>query len=236
VPSYTRRQLKEDKFAETAQGAMQWASGHRQGTLLTIIAIVVVSALAVGLYFWHDRQTERANIDLSKAIRTSEAPLRAPGTPAGEGQSFTSMAERGKQAGKEFNQVADNYPWTRAGKLARYMAAAAALQSGDTASAEKLLKTQADSGNSDVAPLAKMALATIYRSTNRDGEAAQIYKDLIDHPTGTVSKAQAQFALAEMYEASDPKRAETIYKQIQDENKDTAIAQLATSRMNAKGK
>jgi hypothetical protein len=231
--------MKEDKFAETAKGAMNWASGHQQGTLLTILAIVAVSALVVGLYFWHDRQTEQANIALSKAVRTSEAPLRAPGAPAapaGEGQSFTSMAERGKQAEKEFNQVADSCRWTKAGKLARYLAATAVLQSGDTAAAEKLLKTQADSGGSDIAPLAKMALATIYRSTNRDGEAAQVYKDLIDHPTGTVSKAQAQFALAEMYETSDPKRAETIYKQIQDENKDTAIAQLATSKMNTKGK
>jgi hypothetical protein len=236
VQSYTRRQMKEDKFAETAKGAMNWASGHQQGTLLTILAVVAVSALVVGLYFWHDRQTEQANIALSKAVRTSEAQLRAPGAPAGEGQSFTSMAERGKQAEKEFNQVADSYPWTRAGKLARYLAATAVLQSGDTATAEKLLKAQADSGGSDIAPLAKMALATIYRSTNRDGEAARIYKDLIDHPTGTVSKAQAQFALAEMYETSDPKQAETIYKQIQDENKDTAIAQLATSKMNPKGK
>ncbi|MBZ5524036.1 MAG: tetratricopeptide repeat protein [Acidobacteriia bacterium] len=234
MQSYTRRQLKEDKFAETAQGAMKWASGHQQGTLWTILAIVAVAALTIGLYFWHESQTEKANLALGKAIRTFEARLRAPGTPPGDDLSFTSMAERGKQAEKEFTAVADSYSFTKAGKIARYMAATAALQSGDTASAEKQLKAVADS-SSDAAPLAKMALATLYRSTNRDGEAAKLYKDMIDHPTGTVSKAQAQFALAEMYESSDPKQAETIYKQIQSENKDTAIGQMAAGKLNPRG-
>ena len=36
VPGYTRRQLKEDKFAETAQGAALWATGHRQTVIWTV--------------------------------------------------------------------------------------------------------------------------------------------------------------------------------------------------------
>lgn len=235
MQSYTRRQLKEDKFAESAKGAMQWASGHQQGTLFTVLAIILAVALGVGLYFWHESQSEKANLALGDAIRTMEARLRAPGTPAGDDLSFTSMQERGKQAEKEFTAVADSYRWTKAGKLARFMAATAALQSGDRASAEKQLKSVADSGSSDTAPLAKLALANLYRSTGRDGEAAKIYKELIEHPVGTVSKAQAQFSLAEMYESSDPKQAETIYKQIQTENKDTAIAQLAGRKLAPQG-
>lgn len=229
MQSYTRRQLKEDKFAESAKGAMAWASGHQQGTLWTVIIIAVVVSLASGLYFWHDHQTEQANRALGKAIRTFESPLRAPGTPGGDGLSFTSIAERAKQAEKEFNAVADSYSLTKAGRIARFMAATAALQSGDTAAGEKQLKSMADSSN-DVAPLAKMALASLYRSTGRDGEAAKTYKELIDHPTSTISKAQAQFSLAEMYETSDPKQAEVIYKQIQDENKDSAIGQMAAGK------
>ncbi|HWZ45876.1 MAG TPA: tetratricopeptide repeat protein [Candidatus Saccharimonadales bacterium] len=236
MQSYTRRQLKEDKFAESAKGAMQWASGHQQGTLWAVLIAVAVAALGAGLYFWHERQSEQANLALTKAIRTFEARLRPAGTPAGDDLSFNSIAERAKQAEKELQAVADSYSMTKAGRIARFMAAAAAAQGGDNASAEKQLKSLADSNN-DVAGLAKMALATLYHSAGRDSDAAKTYKELIDHPTGTVGKAQAQFALAEMYESTDPKQSEVIYKQIQDENKDTAFAQLAASKVaGAKGK
>jgi TolA-binding protein len=235
VPSYTRRQLKEDKFAETAQGAMQWASGHRKGSLWTILAVVAVAAIGVGFFLWNNSQSEQANLELGKAMRTFSARLRAPGTPAGDDLSFTSMAERGKQAEKEFKAVADKYWLTKPGKVARYMAAASALQSGDTASAERQFKAIADSGNSDTSGLAKLALASIYRSTNREGEAAKLYKDLSDHPTSNVSKAQAQLALAEMYESSDPKQAESIYQAVQKENPDTRAGQIAQSKLGAKG-
>ena len=100
MQSYTRRQLKEDKFAESAKGAMQWASGHQQGTLWTILLIVAVAALGTGLYFWHERQSEKANVALTKAIHTFEARLRPAGTPAGDDLSFTSIAERAKQIGR----------------------------------------------------------------------------------------------------------------------------------------
>ena len=233
MPSYTRRQLKEDKFAETAQGAMQWASGHRKGTLWTIVLSVAVVVTAVLLYTWHSRQTERANADLSKAIRTFNARLREPGTPAGEDLSFTSITERAQQAEKEFTAIADNYRFTKAGKLARYMAASAALQAGDKSGEEKM-KAVADSGNSDVAPLAKLALASLYHATGRDSDAIKIYTDLMDHPKGSVSKAQAQLALADLLEPTDPKRAELIYQAVQKENPDTVVAQIAASKLGVK--
>jgi TolA-binding protein len=87
-----------------------------------------------------------------------------------------------------------------------------------------------------LAALAKLALASLYISSNRQGEAAKIYKDLADHPSPDVSKAQAQLGLAEMYEASDPKQAAALYQQIEKENPDTAVAQIARSKVANAGK
>ena len=78
--------------------------------------------------------------------------------------------------------------------------------------------------------MAKFKLAGLYVASNKTGEAAKIYKDLSDHPTGTIAKAQAQLALAEMYEASDPKQASMIYQQIEKENPNSPEAQIAKSK------
>src|SRR5262249_56523952 len=110
-----------------------------------------------------------------------------------------------RAAGKEFKAVADQYdkfPYPKAARIARYMEGVAAMQAGDNAQAESVLKSVAESNNKSVAALSKMALAQLYRNTGRQSDAARIYKDLVDHPADTVSKVQAQLAMATMYEVS----------------------------------
>ncbi|HZU31725.1 MAG TPA: tetratricopeptide repeat protein [Candidatus Angelobacter sp.] len=231
MPGYTRRQLKEDKFAETAQGAAQWATGHRQTVILAIGVVLVVILATIGFMTWRGRQTEQANVELSAALRTFNAPLRPAGTPAGEAQTFTSIADRAKAAEKQFQGIADKYSGVPAGKMARYLSGIALLQAGDNAGAEKDLKTAADSGDKNVASLAKMALASIDRSSNRNSDAVNIYKSLIDHPTDTVSKQQAQLELAELYEKTDPQQAITLYQQLQKDNPQTPVAQIASQKL-----
>jgi hypothetical protein len=92
-----------------------------------------------------------------------------------------------------------------------------------------------------LAALAKMALAGLYRSSNRPADAAKIYKDLADHPSDTVSKPEAQLQLAQVYESTDPQQATNLYQQIIKEgeqpdnagktNAYSAAAQIAASRL-----
>jgi predicted negative regulator of RcsB-dependent stress response len=232
VQSYTRRQLKEDKFAETAQGAFHWAGEHRQTLIWGIGVLVVVVLAVVGFLAWNSRQTERANIALDRAIQTSTAQLRPAGAnPDPSIKSFANAAERGKAAEKEFKAVADQYRYTKPGKIAAYLAGTAAMQAGDNNDAEQQLKAVADSRDQSVAALAKLALAGLYRTTNRPADAAKIYKDLTDHPTDTVSKTQAQLQLADMYSATDPKEAANIYQQIQKDSPNSSAAQIAASKL-----
>lgn len=236
MQSYTRRQLKEDKFAKGTQEAVHWATEHRSLLIWAVGAVVILAVIVVGLLTWNSRQTERANVDLSKALETLNAPLRPANAPAPTDTAFKSFAnstERGKQAEKELKNVADQFPHTKPGKIAAYLAGTAAAQAGDNAGAEQQLKTMADSSDKDVAALAKLALANLYRTTNRPGDAARVYKDLTDHPTETVPKGEAQLQLAETYEASDPKEAATLYQQIQKENPNSMAAQIAASKLAA---
>src|ERR1700757_2779967 len=179
MQGYTRRQLKEDRFAETAKDAAYWASGHRRSVLWAIAVIVLVAAAVGGFFAWQSRQTEQANVALSSAMRTFTQPLRPAGTPAppGEDAGFTNSVDRAKAAAKQFQPIADKYSLTKAGKVARYMQGVATMQAGDNPAAEKLLKDVSGSSDKDVAALAKMALANLYRATGRQSDAVRIYKD-----------------------------------------------------------
>ncbi|HLY99170.1 MAG TPA: tetratricopeptide repeat protein [Candidatus Angelobacter sp.] len=236
MQSYTRHKLKQDRFAETAHEAADWAGAHRSTTFLVGGIIVVVAVIAAGLYLWHDHQTEQGNLALGKAMRTAAAQVRQPGEPAPQdgSQSFSSLAEREKAAEKEFSEAADKYSWTQAGKIARYMAGATAAQAGDNAVAERELKSAAGSGDRDLAALARLALANFYRSLDRQSDAAKLYDELAGHPAGTVSKAQAQLEKAEMYEKSNPQEAANLYQQVQKENPATMAGQIAAAKLQAK--
>jgi predicted negative regulator of RcsB-dependent stress response len=232
VPGYTRRQLKEDKFAETAKGAAHWAGGHRQTVIWAASIILIVVLALAGLWTWHLRQTEQANLELGTALRTFKMPLRQPGAPTTDATpGFATIAERGKAAEKQLESVADKFPYTSPGKIARYLEGVASMQAGDNAAAEQQLKTATDFRDKDIAALAKLSLATLYRSTNRSPDALKIYKDLVDHPTTTVPKAEAQLELAEMYETADPQQAASIYEQLQKEDPQSPAAQIAAAKL-----
>ena len=105
------------------------------------------------------------------------------------------------------------------------------MEAGDKTAAEQELKTASNFSDKDVAALARMALASIYRGTNRASDAIAIYKDISEHPTVTVPKSQAQLELAEMYESTDPQQATLIYQQLQKDDPRSPAAQLAGQKL-----
>ncbi|HEY6349771.1 MAG TPA: tetratricopeptide repeat protein [Candidatus Angelobacter sp.] len=237
MQSYTRHQLKEDKFAKGTQEAVHWATEHRRLLIGSISVLVVAAILITGFLAWNSHKTEQANIALSKALQTFSTPLRPPGTPPDPSiKTFSSIAERGKQAETELQAVADQFPHTKPGKMAGYLAGTAAIQAGDNAPAERLLKSAADDGDKNIASLGKLALANFYRTGNRSIDAAKLYKELIDNPTDMVSKGQAQLELAQLYESTDPKEAANIYQQIQKDDPKSAAARIAANKLAAAAK
>lgn len=228
----TRHQLKEDKFAEAAKGTVDWAGHHRK--LVSVGSTVLLLAAVVGVGGWAflQWQNQKASLGLSTALRTYQRPLRPAGTPENpDFPSFASIAERAKAARAEFQKVADQYPYTRSGKMAHYYVGLTAMEQGDSAAAERELKAIAQSGDKDLAPLSKLALATLYRSGKRDAEAIQLYRELIDHPSETVPKASAQLELGSLYEEQQPAEASKLYQQIRTENPTSVAGEIAAARM-----
>ncbi len=234
MPGYTRHQLKEDRFADAAKGTVHWAVAHRGKMIAagTTLGVMLVAILG-GWLFLRQRDGE-ASIALGAAMRTYNTPLLGPDAPAQPGvPSFASAKERAQAAQKEFLEIAGKYSYTRSAEVARYMAGLVAVDLGDVAAAERELKAIAASHNRDLAPLARMALASLYRSQKKEADAVKLYKELIDQPARTVPKAMAQLELASMYEASNPTEAMRIYEQIKAENPGAPAGRLAEGRITA---
>jgi tetratricopeptide (TPR) repeat protein len=239
VRAETRHQLKQDRFSkvtlEAAENAAHWTVEHRSKLIAATIAVVVIAAVAFGGWYYVNTQDEKASAELSTAVRTFETPVRPAGVPAQPGyDSFASPQERATAARKQFQAIVDKYPHTHTADMARYFVGLASAQLNDNAAAERSLQEAAGSSNVDLAALGKFALASVYRAENKDAQAVDLYKQLIDKPTIVVSKATAQLELAAFYEAQKkPDEAKRIYDQVQKENPASEAASVAQRRATA---
>jgi tetratricopeptide (TPR) repeat protein len=237
VRAEVRRQLKQDKFSRTtievAERTVHWSVEHKSKLIAGAAVVLVVAAAVVGGWYYLEQQDEKASVDFGKAQQVMDEPIRAPGAPAQADQpSFASAKERATEAQKQFQAIIDKYPHTRAADFSRYFLGVTAAQLGDTAAAERELKTVAGYHNVDLSSLAKMALAGVYRDANRTKDAVDIYKQLIAKPSQTVSKDTAGMQLAETYQAAGMTAdAKKQYEQIQKEAPQSEAAQLASAKL-----
>ncbi len=209
VRAQTRHRLKEDRFSRATIGAAEatvhWSEEHK--AKLIIGALILAVVLATGFGGW--------------------------GTPAEPDlPSFASTKERSTEARKQLQSIADQYPHTRTAEFARYFLGLTSSQLGDNAAAERDLKAVAGTHNEDLAALAKLGLAAVYRDTNRTKGALDLYNQLIAKPTRSVGKVTAQMELAEMYASTQqPAEAKRVYEQMQKENPASEVAQFATQKL-----
>ena len=231
--SDVRHQLKEDRFRQFTAEQAHWAVEHKENLVKGGIALLVLLGVAVGGWLYLNHRDDLASAELSRAVRTYNTPIRPAGTPEQpEFPSFASAAERATKAHAQFEAIASNYGHTKSGDFARYLAGLTAIDTGDNATAERELKQTADVSNNDLSSLAKIALASLYRNTNRDAQAIDLYKQLSDKPSQTVSKATAQMELAGLYASKgQPADARKVYEQIQKDNANTEIAAMASSKL-----
>jgi tetratricopeptide (TPR) repeat protein len=129
--------------------------------------------------------------------------------------------------------VADKYSMTPDGKVARYFGGLTYMEEGQNAPAESTLKQVAGGWNGDLAALAKLSLAQLYRQTGRDPQAIDLYNELTAKPTNTVPPGLAQLQLAELYESQNkPEMAKKVYAQLKDKDAKGPAGLLAAQKLN----
>jgi predicted negative regulator of RcsB-dependent stress response len=239
VRAETRHRLKEDRFSRATMGAAEatvhWTEEHKSKLIVGGLILAVALVVGIGGWYYLNQQDHKASALLNQAVRVLDTPLRPAGAPAEpDFPSFASAKERTTEARRQLQSIVDQYPHTRTAEFAHYLLGLTSYQLGDNAAAERDLKSVASTHNDDLAALAKLALAEVYRDTNRTKDAVDLYNQLIAKPARSVGKTTAQMELAEMYVSTQqPAEAKRVYEQIQKENPATEVAQLATQKLQA---
>ncbi len=231
--SATRRQLKQNSFAETTVDTISWAREHEKPLTAAAIVVAIVLAVGIGAYAYVNYRNQQASQELSAAVLKYNAPIRPAGEPASPVQlSYASGEERAKAANADFARIAEKYSFTRNGRIARYFAGITLHDMGNDAGAEKQLQEVAGSWDKETASLAKLALASIYQDTGKTQQAIDLYKALMEKPTTTVGKTTSEFELANLYETNhQPLEAMKIYEQMQKDYPTSPIGQMAAQKL-----
>jgi hypothetical protein len=196
-------------------------------TILYGLGAIAVIALLIFLFMrWSRGTSAEAQAALGKAIATSQAQISETGTPpTSAGKTYKTEKERAEAAIAEFQQVVDKFGGAAAEK-ARYFIAVNRLFVDRPAGIQEL--EGMTSASSDVAKLAKFALAQTRVEDNRLDEAAALYKELAGMDDAVVAKDTINFELAKIYEKQDKKKeaADLYYN----------IAKAASEAKDADGK
>ena len=232
-----RHELKQDEFKDSLVQLEEYFKQHYKEILNVTIIVVVVVGLAVGLKYYTQRQEAAANADLGEALTTFRAYVGQPTPGANEpgGPTYSSAQEKYKKALQQFDAIVNKYkmlPRPKAVEIARYQAGVCQSLLDDHAGAIQTLTEASHDHDTEIAAMAKFALAGELAKSGKTAEAAKLYQDLADHPTLTVPKASALLALADSYRETQPAKAREIYERVEKEFASNApVAQAVKQQM-----
>jgi predicted negative regulator of RcsB-dependent stress response len=232
VARISRKDLKKDEFREAFAHGGEAVASH-QGLTAIILGVVIVVALAVfGWRYYAQNQTAKASAAMGDALRIYSARIRAAGEPTQPGET-TYVDEKNKyqDAAQKFTDIANSYSRTKPGQQARYFDALCQIQLGHDAQAESELTKLSDSGNDEVAALAKFQLASLDVKNGKSAQAIPIFQSLIANPTVLEPKPLVMLALADVYSKTSPAEATKLLTQIKTEFPNSPAADEATKRL-----
>jgi predicted negative regulator of RcsB-dependent stress response len=235
VPDHhiSRKELKQDKIKETLEHGAEAVISHGQ---FAGILVAVVLAVAIGYGGWHvyiDRQTAQASVAFDQAMKAYQGRVGPP-NPADPGESaFADERARSQDALNKFSKVADSYPSTDPGKLARYYAALCLEDLDRQNQALEELKKISGSSDKELAAMAQYQMAVIYARTGKPDDAVKLLRVLADKPSVLVPRPLVLLELASALRNSNPKEAASIYQQIKKEFPDSTIADQADRGLDA---
>jgi predicted negative regulator of RcsB-dependent stress response len=226
----SRKELKTDKIHDAIEHSAEAMYSHKQVTLIVLLVVLVIAAGYGGWSIYTDRQTAAASAAFDTAMkaysgRVGPAPAAEPAEP-GE-VTYPDEAARSNDAVQKFTSVADKYPSTNPGRLARYYSALCLEDLDKQNQALEQLKRLSSGGDKELASMAQYQTAVIYARTGKLDEAIKIYRALADKPSAFVPRPLALLELAGTLRQTNPKEATNVYQQIKREFPDSTIAEEA---------
>ncbi len=182
-----RQHLRENELEQFARQAREMVEARRRETTLIVAAVVVVGAVALGYFGWHEHVQSRAHDLLAQAVAVQDArvgPPPAPGQPSG-GLYFATERERAQAALAKFKAAADAYPSTDAGLYARYQEASIYLSLDNPSQAAAAYQQVIDhAGTAIYGQMARLGLAESQARAGQFDQAINGFKELAQRKDG----------------------------------------------------
>jgi predicted negative regulator of RcsB-dependent stress response len=224
----SRKELKQDKIKETIEHGAEAVISHGQFTLIVVI-LAAAGALGYGGWrFYIDRQTVEASAAFDTGMKAYQGRIATAPDPAEPNEPFyRDEPTRVQDALQKFTKVADKYPSTNPGKLARYYTALCLEDLERHNQAQEELKKISGSSDKELSAMAQYQVAIIYARTGKTDDAIKSLRALADKQSALVPRPLVLLELARLLRDSNPKEAVTIYQQIKKDFPDTTIADQA---------
>ncbi|MDQ3667381.1 MAG: tetratricopeptide repeat protein [Acidobacteriota bacterium] len=228
------RELQHDRFRDTAIGVFDRLGDLLEGrgkAILYGIAAVLLIAILVGVWVtWSRRKADEAHRALGRGIAIASTPVSST-SPLDPASSYANEQERAQKAIEEFQKVVAKYGDPYQTK-ARYFIATSLLY----VDREKGISELAELGkskSSDIATLARFALAQAKEADGKYDEAAQLYSQILSQNSGIITPETGNLRLAMVYQKQGKKKeaADILFRIVDDarKSKDTEGATLPLS-------
>jgi predicted negative regulator of RcsB-dependent stress response len=223
----SRKELKQDRIHDAFEHGAEAVYSHKQ---VALIVLLVVAVFAAGYGAWSvyiERQTAAASAAFDVANKAYSGHIGAA-DPAEPGEAtYPDETARSNDAVAKFLAVADKYPKTNPGRLARYYAALCLEDLDRQNQALEHLKKISSGSDKELASMAQYQTAVIYERTGKTDDAVKILRTLADKPTVFVPRPLALLELGAALSKSNPKEAANIYQQVKKEFPESAISEQA---------
>ena len=224
----SRKELKHDRIKETIEHGAEAVISHGQFTLIVVIVALVVALGYGGWRFHIDRQTVEASTAFDTGMKAYQGRIAQVPDPNEPNEPvYPDEPTRVQDALQKFTKVADKYPSTNPGKLARYYAALCLEDLERHNQALEELKRISGISDKELAAMAQYQMATIYARTGKPDDAIKTYRALADKQSALVPRPLVLLELAGLLRTSNPKEAASIYEKIKKDFPDTPISDQA---------
>jgi len=232
----SRKELKQDKIHDALEHGAEAVYSHKQVSLIVLVVVLVVAAAYGGWSVYHDRQTAAASAEFDNAMKAYSGHIGPSADPAEAGEpSYADEAARSYDALQKFTVVADKYPSTNPGRLARYYAALCLEDLDKENQALEELKKISAGSDKELASMAQYQTAVMYSRTGKPDDAAKIFRALADKPSVFVPRPLALLELAGVLRQNNPKEAAIVYQQVKKEFPESAISEQADRGLDTLG-
>jgi predicted negative regulator of RcsB-dependent stress response len=205
----SRKELKkEDLLAAEVKHGVEVVAAHKNQAYVYGGIVVLAIAGYLGYNWYSSSQSAAREQALWDARKIFVAPVGAPTVPGG--LSYQTEDEKNKAANAAWTQLADKYPSSAEGAIAKFRLASEKLDQGKTDEAASMFREVADKAPKEFSSMAKESLAQILWQQGKTDEAKKILEGLISSPTSFVSSEQATLTLASLQAEKNPEEARKL--------------------------